>query len=443
LPHNLCETASNNLRGTIPPEIQHLSKLNFLDLSSNGLSGALPSELKKLTLLKFLHMDANQLTGTIPAWLGNSLGNLKALGLSDNLLHGSLPGSLANSLSNNLKTLSLSRNMLTGDIAILKRMRFLKFLYLNDNEFQGRLDHGLLADMPFLLEADLSNNQLSSKLPEYLFLRKLKILDLSSNQFTGLLPFFGAMSTVASPLEFLSVRNNSLSESIPSGLLTHLRRLTHLDLSFNQFTGHCPQSIGNMTDLSYLFLGNNSLNVAGGTIPNHLQSLTKLRELSLANLNLQGPIPTWFENFADLRLLDLSQNQLIGSIDLDFQKLQNLVFLMLHDNFLSGSLPASLSTLPNLVVLSLHQNDFVDNGIDAGSICRDDSKLELMTVDCGEIDCPCCDECCDSDDCYDGVIWKTLEYSDGDWEERFERSDYSFNPHITMPGKADCGQMCT
>jgi hypothetical protein len=82
------------------------------------------------------------------------------------------------------------------------------------------------------------------------------------------------------------------------------------------------------------------------------------------------------------------------------------------------------------VVLSLHQNNITD---DAGNlICKDNSKLELLTVDCGDIPCPCCDECCDGEGCFGNVLWETLENADMNWEEHFERSDYSFNPRITM-----------
>lgn len=84
------------------------------------------------------------------------------------------------------------------------------------------------------------------------------------------------------------------------------------------------------------------------------------------------------------------------------------------------------------VVLSLHHNNITDGDNAASAICTDDSKLKLLTVDCGEISCPCCDTCCDSDDCYQDVLWDTLEHSDGSHEDHFQRSEYSFNPHITI-----------
>ena len=217
--------------------------------------------------------------------------------------------------------------------------------------------------------------------------------------------------------------------------MTQLSRLTHLDVSFNELTGDCPAPIGAMTDLTYLFLGDNDLSIAAGVIPEHLQSLTKLRELSLGNLNLQGTLPIWLDDFKDLRLFDLAQNQLTGSIGLNFAKLPRMVALMLHDNQLNGTLPQSLSLLQDLTVLSLHHNDFLDESSTAEMVCNSSSGPELMTIDCGAMECPCCGDCCDSDDCVDGIVWETLEHADGQWEQNFERSDYSFNPHITLTGR--------
>lgn len=441
-------TASNNLAGSFPPEIQHLSKLDFLDLQNNTLTGSLPTELKALTSLDFLSVNANQITGGIPNWLGESLNRLRVLGLSDNLLEGRIPESLAAGLAPHLKTLSLDGNLLTGDVASLERLRYLEFLYLNDNDFVGRIDRGLFADMRFVEQVDLSGNRISGSLPHYVFtLSNLRVLDLSNNDITGTIPASTQDSYSASPLEFLSLRNNSISGSIPEDLIPRLEELYHLDLSFNQLTGDCPDVIGDeLTNLSYLFLGDNSLALTGGTIPDHLQSLTNLRELSLGSLMLEGPIPNWLENFEHLRLLDLSKNQLTGSIDLDFTKLKHLRYLIFHDNRLTGSLPESMGTLQNLMVLSLHLNEIRDDNT-AATICSESTQLELMTVDCEEIDCPCCDECCDSENCFEGVIWETLENGDGRWEENFERSDYSFNPHITLSGAVSegglgCGQDC-
>lgn len=428
--------ASNNVTGSIPDEIQHLTKLDLLSLEHNSLTGSIPASLDKLTLLEFLDLNFNALTGSIPTWLGPSLGSLKVLGLSHNNLHGSIPASLLQGdLGINLKTLALDNNMLSGDALPIQRLKNLEFLYLSDNDLSGQLEFGLLADMPFLHEVDLSHNRFSGLIPDHLFLTpKLRVLDLGNNEFSGRLPTGTAshQSVILQPsaIEFLSVRNNSISSTIPESLLGHMPSLTHLDLSMNALEGVYPTTLVGLNNLTYLFLGNN--NFEAGPVPKVLQSLTNLRELSLDNLQLEGTIPSWLQGFKQLKLLDLSNNELNGSISLDFEELKNMIFLMLHDNLLTGPLPASIESLKNLIVLSIHHNNVT--GDITTFACTEDTGLELVTIDCGVTVCPCCTPCCDSDDCFKDYVWDALKHNDGKWEEQFQRSDYSFNPMITISG---------
>ena len=57
---------SNQLTGTIPPELGNLSSLVALNLSGNQLTGPIPPELGNLSSLRALDLSNNQLTGTIP-----------------------------------------------------------------------------------------------------------------------------------------------------------------------------------------------------------------------------------------------------------------------------------------------------------------------------------------------------------------------------------------
>ena len=59
------------LRGTIPPALAALDRLQRLDLAGNALVGPIPSELGNLTQLKQLYLHDNALAGPIPAELGN------------------------------------------------------------------------------------------------------------------------------------------------------------------------------------------------------------------------------------------------------------------------------------------------------------------------------------------------------------------------------------
>ena len=74
---------TNQLNGSIPPEIANLSSLRVLHLGTNLLSGPIPPELGNLSSLGFLDLRRNQLSGPIPAELGN-LSNLYSLVLAYN-----------------------------------------------------------------------------------------------------------------------------------------------------------------------------------------------------------------------------------------------------------------------------------------------------------------------------------------------------------------------
>jgi hypothetical protein len=87
--------SSNQLSGSIPPELGNLDNLVSLNLNSNHLSGSIPPELGNLSNLVGLGLSSNQLSGNIPAELGN-FSNLGYLGLARNQLSGSIPPELGN-----------------------------------------------------------------------------------------------------------------------------------------------------------------------------------------------------------------------------------------------------------------------------------------------------------------------------------------------------------
>jgi hypothetical protein len=88
-----------------------------------------------------------------------------------------------------------------------------------------------------------------------------KVLHLSSNRFTGVIP----------------------------QEIGQLNALLSLDISSNNLTGPIPSSIFNLTNLLVLDLSNNNLT---GRIPAALANLHFLSTFNISNNNLEGPIPT-------------------------------------------------------------------------------------------------------------------------------------------------------
>ena len=90
--------ARSRLGGTIPPSLNDLAGLAWLELEWNRLTGGVP-DLSALTGLTRLFLAGNDIAGGIPATLG-SLTNLQHLALCETKLAGSLPAGLESRRTN-------------------------------------------------------------------------------------------------------------------------------------------------------------------------------------------------------------------------------------------------------------------------------------------------------------------------------------------------------
>jgi hypothetical protein len=89
------ELLSNNLVGTLPLEISHLTSMQSLNLNGAYLSGTLPTELGKMSSLSALNLELSLLTGTIPTEIGLCK-NLQSLNLLNVALSGIVPMEIGN-----------------------------------------------------------------------------------------------------------------------------------------------------------------------------------------------------------------------------------------------------------------------------------------------------------------------------------------------------------
>lgn len=152
----------NDLRGSLPPQLGQLSKLQSLVLYFNELSGAIPAELGRLSNLESLVLNDNQLSGLIPLELGR-LSSLKDLDLENNLLSGPIPAELGQLA--NLESLNLNSNELSGPIpAALGNLTRLRGLFLAGNRLSGSIPPEL-GQLPDLWMFNVRENQLSGPLP--------------------------------------------------------------------------------------------------------------------------------------------------------------------------------------------------------------------------------------------------------------------------------------
>ena len=130
-----------------------------------------------------------------------------------------------------------------------------------------------------------------------------------------------------------------------------------LFLTLCNLTGTVPASIGNLTNLTYLYLFSNHLS---GSIPREIGSLTNLIQLDLDTNQLSGSIPAEIGGLVNLQYLSLFSNKLSGSIPGEIGNLTNLLRLYLYSNQLSGSIPDEIGNLTNLLLSNSNRISSVD-----------------------------------------------------------------------------------
>jgi Leucine-rich repeat (LRR) protein len=347
---------ANNLGGGIPPFIGNLSSLQVLSAAFNFLEGHIPDALGQLKSLKYIGLGGNKLSGLIPPSLYN-LSSITAFSLALNELSGSLPADLFLTIPQ-IQYFQIYGNQFTGSLPLsLSNASELQRLEARENNFTGKLsvNFGGLQHLMALFVSD--NNLGSGDADEMDFFQSLLncsnlyILDLSTNQFKGMLPT--VLGNLSTQLKGFGINNNLIFGEIPSGI-GNLVNLTILSMSGNKFTGAIPSNIGNLQKLQRLYLSDNKLS---GRLPIFLGNLSLINDLFLDNNRLQGTIPSSIGNCQNLLWLDLSQNNLNGTIPKQLFAISKLsISLNLAKNFFVGSLPLEVSNLVHLVELDVSEN---------------------------------------------------------------------------------------
>ncbi|CAL5418348.1 unnamed protein product [Camellia sinensis] len=292
--------SNNKVTGEIPTLICNLRWLEVLDLSNNNLSGLIPQCLGNLSL-SVLNLGINSFSGTFTSTFtkGNWLRNLN---LNGNQIEGQVPRSLLN--CEYLEVLDLGKNKINDTFPHwLETLTELQVFVLRFNRFHGHI----------------GTSKTKGKHP----FPKLRIIDISCNEFTGLLPTnhikqFGAMMNVDEHVKFKYMGETYYQDSVvvvmKGNEIEYSRILTVfsiIDFSRNKFQGEILKFIGRLNSLRGLNLSHNNLK---GHIPTSLGNLKNLELLDLSSNKFVGEIPQQLKSLMFLEVLNLSNNQLVGPI---------------------------------------------------------------------------------------------------------------------------------
>ncbi|WRX29408.1 Leucine-rich repeat - like 10 [Theobroma cacao] len=324
----ILDLSSNLIQGD--PPIPPLTTSIFL-ISNNNLNGQMSDLICNVSYLEILDMSHNHLSGIIPQCFGKLSKSLRMLNLGTNKLHGTIPATFAKGCQ--LENLNLNANQLEGPLTrSILNCRSLQVLDLGNNKINATFPHwlGTLQELKVLvMKSNQMQGSVNGKRHTHHF-RKLQILDLSNNSFTGQLPTryienFNAMMNVEEnrdvmpyiggsdnrTYQFYTYSVHLIEKGQEVELMKIFATLTIIDLSNNKFEGEIPRVIGKLHSVIGLNFSHNHLI---GHIPPSFGNLINLEWLDLSSNKLDGKIPEQLLNLTMLSSLNLSKNELVGHI---------------------------------------------------------------------------------------------------------------------------------
>ncbi|KAI8618036.1 hypothetical protein BC830DRAFT_1079500 [Chytriomyces sp. MP71] len=253
------------------------------------------------------------------------------------------------------------------DVYLHAKLKFNKEIRWTHTQFKAPIlpdSLGMLAELELL---DISFSLLEGEIPaSFSKMSDLKELNLNYNRLTGNIPALSGVTVLrlnsndlSGPipdhlpvtLEKLNLMHNMFDSSIPSSI-GNLINLTELWLNGNELSGEIPEAIGNLTLLRELFINHNRLR---GCIPSSIGRLSRLVKLDVSQNEIEGPIPPILGNLSSLQQLDISHNKISGYIPPSLGQLPLIDFQANH-NCLIGAIPAELGGIATLEHLILNDN---------------------------------------------------------------------------------------
>ncbi|KAK3423814.1 hypothetical protein EUGRSUZ_F00579 [Eucalyptus grandis] len=349
--------SNNNFIGQWPTKVFSNTSLEVINLSNNKFGGPIPLP-SPITM--YYSIASNVIIGKIPYLICNAT-KLEMIDLSNNSLTGSFPGCLVN-FSNTLSILNLGMNQLEGTIPqSISLIHGLRTLDLSRNQFEGTLPRSLV-NCTNLEILDLSCNQIEDAFPSWLGkLLELTILILRSNKFKGLVNIPKG-PLIFQKLRILDLSNNNFGGPLPTNLIMNLKGMKNREDEQDKplyMTWPLVLSYRTLFTSEKMSYENTVTVMIKGKETKLVKILTIFTTIDLSCNSFQGDIPEAFGHLRFLIGLNLSHNYLISSIPLTLGNLTNLGWLDLSSNMLSGGIPRVLGDLASLGYLNLSNNQFV------------------------------------------------------------------------------------
>ena len=246
----------NTLRGVIPKSIAKLKKLWFLDLDTvRYLQGGFEN-LMNLSSLQYMHLSLSGLSGTLPKEFGSYFPAMIECILPGNNFSGNIPPSFGQ--MKNLLYLDLANNNFSGQIPkSIGAIPKLKIADFKENKLTS-LEEGIQFKSQLLEQLILSSNKklnvsfgtlIEAVEPLY---HTLRFLDVSDCHIHGVITdkLWNFQSLIS-----VDLSNNELSGKLPPP--PNDMSLRHLYVSGNCISGQIPEQFAMLLALKVLDVSNN------------------------------------------------------------------------------------------------------------------------------------------------------------------------------------------
>lgn len=196
-------------------------------------------------------------------------------------------------------------------------------------------------------------------------------------------------------LKKLVLSYNILQGPLNQDLFAAWPALSHLEIESNFLSGSFPSTLLQLTDLEYLYMRRNSLELdmtevlAANTLP-------QVFALWLDSNTVVGSLPSSISTHTELASISITNTTLGGSIPTEMGLLAGMRRIWLYQNNLTGEIPQELANLPALEVFEIYDNE-IDGEMPRGvcqTISATEYQFKALTADCDRVSCDdCCTDC--------------------------------------------------